>query len=132
MKKLIHLLAATILGTGLLAMSPAAEASNAAPASATAAAPAGCVTLAEAKRTFKNRTQTRGQIDRGLGTKGVQVDRMGNTEWRAYQPCRYPRYTYVHVIYVKQAGAWKTIYWIYSLARGGVADRHTDSWDKRS
>lgn len=131
-KQLIHLLAAMIAGAGLVAMSPAPQASATPSASATAAAaPAGCVTLAEARRTFKNRTQTRGQIDRGLGTRGVRADRMGNTEWRAYRPCRYPSSTYVHVIYVKQAGAWRTIYWNYSLARGGIADRHTDSWGAR-
>lgn len=125
--------AAVATMAGLLIAAPA----HAAPvaqaqltASLAASAPAGCVTLREAKRTFKNRTQTRGSIDRGLGTKGVQASR-SNTEWRAYKPCRQPNYTYVHVIYVKQAGQWRTIYWNYSLI-GPSGARQSGTWGTRA
>lgn len=132
----------TAVATAALALSVTAATMSAAPAqasapavtgtvtlakSAEAAQAGGCVTLAEARRTFKNRTQTRNQIDRGLGTKGVRVDKMGNTELRSYKPCRRTDATYVAVVYVKQRGAWRTIFWVYSLARGGALQ--TAQWE---
>ena len=123
MKHLMYALVAVVMAAGVLAV-PTANAHSA------AVAARGCVTYREASRTLESNHQSIVEIQRGFGTKGVVADRVGKTMWRAYRPCRRPRQTFVDVVYVKRAGKWTSIYWVYSLI-GPAYRTHSGTWGHR-
>lgn len=123
MKHLMYALVAVVMAAGALAV-PTANAHSA------AVAARGCVTYREASRTLDNSYQSIAEIQRGFGTNGVVGDRVGKTMVKAYRPCRRPRQAFVHVVYVKHAGKWKSIYWVYSLV-GPAYRTHSGTWGHR-
>ncbi|NYI99961.1 putative secreted Zn-dependent protease [Nocardioides thalensis] len=123
MKYLMGILVAALVVVGAVAVPTAS-------AQAAAVAARGCVTYREASRTLDNSYQSIVEIQRGFGTKGVVADRVGKTMWKAYRPCRRPRQMFVHLIYVKRAGKWKSMYWVYSLI-GPAYRTHSGTWGHR-
>lgn len=122
MKKFVATIAAVfILSAGFVATGPSAS-----------AIPGGCVTLGEAVNTLEDHAQTRASITRGFGSKGSRVDGTRTAVWIDYITCVRPNNPdlYMHIIFVKRAGQWKTLYWNYFLARGFGLNRTTgtDTW----